>query len=221
MRRAVPRLLVPVLGGRGTHSRSGGKRLYWMGFTLILAVACGRVPAGTAGTNSPSPTTVGSPTANPTAGWKSYVSAKWGYSIKYPADWLDLSNLGAGESEQYFANENVGGPDYMDGNGIFVAVSVYPLTGNPGLGEPRNSDECLQHEIAGIKLDRQDNVAVDGVSATINAFVREGTAELVVNLVNTGTCYWFRYLFHSTELRDSTEPNAKQMLASFRFHSSL
>ena len=54
----------------------------------LMLMSC----AGTVSTITPSPTTSLSPSATPAPrhtpqpGWKTYVSARWGYSIDYPGD---------------------------------------------------------------------------------------------------------------------------------------
>jgi hypothetical protein len=192
---------------------------------MVLGVgACGNTSAVATSTPVASSTTApagspsASPSSDPTTRWSTFASAKWGYSIKYPKDWLDLPNFGAPDNEKYFANENVGGPDYMGASGIFFNISVYPLPGNVGLGQPQNADQCLQHGIRGITVERQAPVNVDGVSASMNSFALQGSPMIAVNLMHGGTCYWFTYIFHSTQLRDVTESVAQTMLGqTFKF----
>lgn len=184
------------------------------GNTQTVATSTPTASSATTPTGGPS----ASPSSDPTAGWSTFASARWGYSIKYPKDWLDLPNSGAPDNEKYFANENVGGPDYMGANGIFFAISVYPLPGNVDLGQPQNADQCLQHDIRGITVVRQAPVNVDGVNAAMKSFALQGSPIIAINLIRGGTCYWFTYIFHSMQLRDATEPVVQTMLGqTFKF----
>jgi hypothetical protein len=189
-------------------------------FAVLLLAGCGVVPTAT-GSDPSAPRTASPPlpslSPDPTAGWKSYTSTKWGYTIKYPSSWIDLSNLGGTDSEQYFANEKVGSSNYMSDKGIFVAILVFRMPGNPGRGEPLDANQCLRHDIGGVTLARQSNVNVDGLTSNINAIGTVGRSELVVNLVKGANCYWFQYFFHSVQLRDITEPTVQLMLGK-TFH---
>jgi hypothetical protein len=69
--------------------------------------------------SSPSAT---SPRHTPPPGWKTYVSARWGYSIDYLGDWYDLANFGAPDTQKYFSNENVRAPLEMTARGVWETI---------------------------------------------------------------------------------------------------
>lgn len=63
---------------------------------LLLAIVGGAYLLGTKNNNSktvsqitPTATATPTPTSDPTANWKTYTNPKYGYSIKYPADWIE------------------------------------------------------------------------------------------------------------------------------------
>jgi hypothetical protein len=80
----------------------------------LMLMSCGAAQSTGASTTSATPTTSASqsatpaPSHTPQPGWKTYISARWGYSVDYPVDWYDLPNFGAPDTQKYFSNENVG-----------------------------------------------------------------------------------------------------------------
>ncbi len=105
---------------------------------------------------SPSPATQSTPTTDPTTNWKTYTNAKWGYSVKYPADQL--------VSCKYDQVEDgiklwVAPFDCPDGHDIFYEVSVLGYLHNklPVYKQPTSSEK----------------VAVAGIQATKNTYKYE------------------------------------------------
>jgi hypothetical protein len=187
-----------------------------LGVVPLVADGCGRANlsspdvASGARTSPPGPTQNPSPTATAvsTASWKTYTSAKWGYTIKYPQDWIELPNYGAPDTEKYFSNQNVGAPSELDKAGIYFAISVNGRTG----------DQCLRRGLLNVTVDRQLQVTLDGVASTLNVLSKDGFAEIILNVQHGSYCYWFAFVFRSSQVRDATEPTASLMLGeSFRF----
>jgi hypothetical protein len=174
---------------------------------FLPEVACGSVVTQTGDAASPSRTT-SSASPDPTINWHTYVSPKWGYTIKYPESWLDIPNYGAPDTEKYFSNENAGSPSALDAAGIYFAISVNGSTG----------DNCLQRGLRNVAVGTQTSLTVDGVTSTLNSLVQQGYGELIVNVQRSNYCYWFAYVFQSTQVRDATEPTVRAMLGqTFRF----
>lgn len=192
-----------------TELRSIKLRLVGTLLVMVLVSACGYAPtAQGTGTQTASPARTNSPSPDQTANWKIYTDAKWGYTIKYPETWFDVSNYGTPDTEKYFSNENVGSPSRMDNAGIYFAISVNGKAG----------DQCLQRGLANMTVERRSTVTIDGVASTINVLTKDGYGELIVNLLNGSYCYWFVYVFRSTQVRDATEPTALLMLGqTFKF----
>jgi len=142
----------------------------------------------------------------PTATWSTYSSQMWGYSFKFPKDWADLGDLGAGKTEEYLSNESVGSPEGLDSNGIFVAISIHQFS----------SQTCARHGLANATVDRQDAINVDGLSATL--YVLSGQLPYMELNVQNGTyCYMFSFVFGSQTARDANESTAQMILGTFRF----
>lgn len=180
---------------------------------LIVSVGCGAITAEPVGqgatsarTASPSATVGASPIS--TVGWRTYSSPKWAYSIEYPPVWLQIPNHGAPDTETYFSNENVGPPDQMDANGIYVAISVN-----------RKTDQgCPLHGAPSTSITKQDQLTVDGVPATLSEVGGQLNWELYLD--HAGYCYRFAYINHfdaSQQVVDSTEAIAVAMLGTFKF----
>ncbi len=199
-----------------THKFLSARLLAWAAAALIIGTACGRVATGPgsasdARSSSPSPVAQSSPSASPApdpTNWKTYFSSKWGYSIKYPDTWLDVTATGIPDTEKYFSNENAGSPQQLDSSGIYFAIDVNSQTG----------DACLLRGLRNATVGTQSSLNVDGVTAPFYAVKSEGYGELILNIERSGYCYWFAYIFPSTQVRDETEPTARVMLGqTFRF----
>jgi hypothetical protein len=142
------------------------------------------------------------------SGWKTYTNPKWGYTLKYPQTWIELSNYGAPDTEKYFSNQIAPSPMSLDDAGIYLAISV----------NDRSGDDCLLRS-ARLTPERQGSLKVDGVSATLNVFTpRGGFALLILNLQRYGYCYWFAYIVRTVQVRDAIVPVAVVMLSqTFKF----
>lgn len=175
----------------------------------MAMAACGSADSPIAiGDQTASPARTSSPTSSgtsPSPAWKTYRSAKWGYTVIYPEAWLDLPNFGAPDSEKYFSNENVGSVRELDSSGVFFAISV-----NAKIGEV-----CPYHERATTEISRQLDVTVDGNAAKLD--VVDSQADFELYIVHDGYCYRFVYFFRSLMTRDATQDTAIRMLSGFRF----
>ncbi len=180
-----------------------------LSLAALLGVGCGAVSNRPSDAVSPATTSPSQlPTSDPTDSWKTYSSSEWGYSLKYPQDWLDLPNFGAPDTEKYFSNENVGSPLSLNDTGVFLAISV---TGASG-------PLCSDHGLGNAVVERQDSLTIDGIPGTINVLNAQGFAEFIVNLQRNAYCYWFVYVFRSVATRDANEETVQLMLGkSFRF----
>jgi hypothetical protein len=96
--------------------------------------ACGRADVGSgapaasaARTSPPGPT----PTGDETAGWETFNSIVYGYTIKYPAGWVAPASP---DNQQSFASENAGGPMGLSTSGIwfYVLITKYVFNDNDG-----------------------------------------------------------------------------------------
>lgn len=95
---------------------------------VLLAVLLGGASCstGVSSGSAPTPASSGaSPTPSPlprqVVNWKSYSSAEYGYSLRYPPHWLDLGSLGGPGYAHYFSNEKTD-------NGSLLQMSPSGLT---------------------------------------------------------------------------------------------
>jgi hypothetical protein len=158
---------------------------------------------------SPSSTPSPSHTAQP--GWKTYISARWGYSIDYPNDWHDLPNSGAPDTQKYFSNENVGAALQMSPKGVWETIEVQ--SGASGSCPPASASTYVI---------RQSPTTVDGVATTryvINMTPSGGEPAYTIGVWVThgGTCYSIQFLALNPATRDASADVADQAIASFRF----
>jgi PsbP-like protein len=178
-------------------------------------MSCG----GTQATSSPSVTTSVSPSAAPSPGhtaqpgWKTYVSARWGYSIDYPSDWFDLANFGAPDTEKYVSNENVGAPLEMSSHGVWETVEVQS-----------NPTACPPSYVSTYVV-RQSPTTVDGVATTryvINQTPSGAEAAYLIGVWVThgGSCYSIQFVSLTPSARDANADVADQTIASFKFGPS-
>src|SRR5690349_19757752 len=94
----------------------------------LMLMGCGGSQSATSGSQTASVAATATPSGSHTAqpGWKTYISARWGYSIDYPTSWYDLPNHGAPDTQKYFSNENVGAPLQMSASGVWETIDVEP-----------------------------------------------------------------------------------------------
>lgn len=176
--------------------------------TFLLALACGALPDE--GTAASSARTTASPQID-TSSWKSYSSAKWGYTFRYPSQWYELGTLGAPATEEYLSNERVGSPISLSPTGVFVAVSIHNSSSN---------SDCSLHGVptTPTAIDRMGSVSIDGTSSNLYA-IAGGEPYFQLNTMRGDYCYMFSFVFRTASLRDSTEPIVRALIATFRFGS--
>ena len=167
--------------------------------------------SSTQSTSSPSATPSPSHTAQP--GWKTYVSARWGYSIDYPGDWFDLANFGAPDTQKYFSNENVGAPLEMSARGVWETIQVRP-----------NSTGSCPPSVVSNHVIRQSSIAVDGLATTryevnLTPSGAEYSYSIDVWMMHGGSCYSIQFASFSPSRRDASAAVADQAIASFMFGS--
>ena len=175
---------------------------------LLTLVACSHAAAPLASNETPTPT-VASRSASPTATateFKTYTSAKWGWSIDYPASWFDLANFGAPDTDKYFATENVGAPLAMtNNNGLWLTI--------------RRFAESCQVEYPGDVAERS-SIVVDG--AHTEYIVREPARNsddmwsASISLYSGGHCYNIGTLAYSRGVLDRNTQLLQQIYKTFR-----
>ena len=191
---------------------------------LGLALAsCGSVPSAgspraTASVSasaaaSVSPSATPSPSHTPRAGWKTYLSPRWGYSIDYPTDWFNLDNAGAPDTYKYVSNEKVGAPLEMTAHGVWETIEIQPNSTGP----------CPPSYVSKWVV-RQSPTTVDSV-ATIRYVINQtpSGAEAAyiagVWVMHGGSCYSIQFVSSTAATRDANTDVADQTIASFRFGS--
>jgi len=190
--------------------RSIGGLLVALG--LALASCGSNQPTGSPGTTmtvSPSATPSPSHTAQP--GWKTYLSARWGYAIDYPADWFDLDNAGAPDTQKYFSNERVGAPLEMTARGAWETVEVQPNPTGP----------CPPSYVSKY-VGRQSPTTLDSVATTryvINQTPSGGEAGYIIGVwvMHSASCFSIQFVSTTPATRDAIAGTAEKVIASFRF----
>ena len=181
---------------------------------LLFASACGRPPdVGTPASSARTATPTASPQID-TSSWKSYSSAKWGYTFRYPSQWYELGTGGVPDTEEYLSNENVGAPMGLSPAGVFVAISIH--------NSSSSRSGCLQHGVPNnlTAIVRTESVSVDGTASTLYAIGDvDGLPYFELNAAKGNYCYWFSFVFRTVSVRDSTEALVQALVATFRFGS--
>jgi hypothetical protein len=156
---------------------------------------------------SPSPSPV--PIQDPTAGWTVYSDATWGYSLKYPSSWYDVSTSTTGpDSVKDFANEKVGAPLLMDSNGVWFHIAVNSSTGT----------SCTQWNLRnGTSNPKQ--ITMSGLTVT-RYTTDDPPSYMAVANVQNGHCYQFSFLSYSQQIRDSSLPTDDAILTTIVFGQS-
>jgi hypothetical protein len=164
---------------------------------LVLLASCGGgAPAPAQSESTPS-----------AAGWTTYHSPKWGYSLAYPPGWFELPNNGAPDTETYFGNEpNIGSPLAMNKDGIFFDVSV-------ATGSCRPAPSGTVDDTAQLHVDGQTVTRVSGLfgPAQSEAFWSSYAA-----LAKGARCFGFDVIFGGKPARDKNVHLTDQMISSFR-----
>jgi hypothetical protein len=144
--------------------------------------------------------------------WNGYRSAQWGYILDYPARWYDLSNLGAPDTEKYFANQkDIGSPIGMDSAGAFFALSTG--AGSCRAAPPGNVDSTVQ-------------LTVNGQSVTrVSGFLGPPQSEVFwssyASVPSGSNCFGFAFIFGSKSARDSNLRTSDEIISSFTTPSSI
>lgn len=185
----------------------------------LLLVSCGAAQSTGTSATSATPTTSASTSATPSssntpqAGWKTYISARWGYSVDYPSRWYDLPNFGAPDTEKYFSNENVGAPLQMTASGVWETIEV----------QPNSTGSCPPSYVSKYVVG-QSPTTVDGAASTryvINMTPSGGEAAYIIGVwvIHSGSCYSIQFLSATPSTRDASVGVADQTIASFKFGS--
>ncbi|HEV3102668.1 MAG TPA: hypothetical protein VG426_10075 [Candidatus Dormibacteraeota bacterium] len=159
-------------------------------------------PSSDAAQNSPMPVS-----APADAGYKSFVSAKWRYSVQYPATWYEFPVYeGAGlNTMKAFSNENTESPEGMDSDGVFVTITVDPSPSRP----------CAEPAVAA------NDPRITSASISIDG---EGTTQYLylngvgVSVSHNRWCYGFSVLTIDAKTRDKYKPEIAHLLSSFKFN---
>jgi len=138
--------------------------------------------------------------------WNGYHSDRWGYTFDYPASWYDLSNLGAPDTEKYFANEkDIGSPIGMDSAGAFLALGT--VAGSCRPAPPGNVDNTAQLTANGQTVTR--------VSGFLGPPQSEIFWSAYASVPNGSNCFGFAFIFGSKSARDSNLRTSDEIISSF------
>lgn len=185
----------------------------------LMLMSCGAAQSTGASTTSATPTTSASqsatpaPSHTPQPGWRTYISARWGYSVDCPGDWYDLPNFGAPDTQKYFSNENVGAPLEMTARGVWETIGI----------EANSASPCPPSWVSRNAI-RQSPATVDGVAATlyvINMTPSGGEAAYMIGVwvVHSRNCYSIQFQSSTPSTRAASAGVADQTIASFKFGS--
>jgi photosystem II stability/assembly factor-like uncharacterized protein len=147
--------------------------------------------------------------ATPGSSWLTHSSAKWRYSVNYPADWCNLPNFGVtDESNKYFSNENAGSPLELTSFGMFAVVGVAP-------GACPTMDAFKEvYERATLKVAGQDVTRTYGFYAPGQS---ESAVMIHAAIARGGNCYKFDFITHTRATGDKYLTTADKMIASLKF----
>jgi hypothetical protein len=180
----------------------------------VALTSCGGNQSAASGSPTASVVATASPSVRHTAqpGWKTYISARWGYSIDYPTGWYDLHS-GAPDTQKYFSNENVGAPLQMSASGVYETITI----------GPNQSEPCAASWVSSMSI-RQSPITLDGVSTIryVVNFTPTGTEPsflVGVWVGHDGSCYDITFQSKNPSARDANIDVDSQVLASFRFGS--
>jgi hypothetical protein len=138
--------------------------------------------------------------------WNAYHSSISGYTIDYPAAWYDLGNLGAPDTERYFANDKtIGSPIGMDSQGVMLALSTE--TGSCRVPPPGTVDDTAQ-----LTVDSQTVTRISGFLGPPQSEVYWGSYASVPKGTN---CFGFAFIFGSKSARDANLRITDLIISSF------
>lgn len=171
--------------------------------TLVCAlVGCGTraFPSVASASATQSPSLV---TQSPIPGYLLYTSSAWLYSFEYPSSWFNLGNSGVPNTVKYFSNQQIGSPQQLDANGIFLRVSIDTQSTHPCA----NSGPLRP----GVS---QTPIMVDGESTTEYS----GAQGVSAYVTHQSWCYTFGFI--TTGAQDLAQHKAEidHVLSSFKFN---
>jgi hypothetical protein len=128
------------------------------------------------------------------------------YSLEYPDTWYDLAVMGGAdlETQKSFTNENMGSPEGMDANGVFVTIRV----------DSNGSRPCAQGAGATDSNITTVQISIDGVS-TVEYLFLNGAGTVVKH---NDWCYRFSILTDTAANRDRHRDEIAHILSSFKFN---
>ena len=183
---------------------------------LLLVSACGSPSTTRSAAASPSTRAIATPTASPVpAAWVTYTEPAWGYSIKMPADWHQVT-AGGLDSRQFktFTFENVTNEATLaglDGNGMALRVIVSQLnSGCPGAQPPAGFPQSTVPAMA---------VTIDGYPSVVTGYEAPDKSVwgIQADAANGKYCYSFVGLTLNQDSQSKWAPTFEQILSTFRF----
>ena len=169
-------------------------------------------------TSSPTPPTqipTPTPTTDPIANWKAYTNTKYGYSIKYPADWTEqLKCEGGAITDDYICFMS---PDFEESSaGIITgstvkggAVLIYEQGGMVGFppdgfcapGGPVYISECREITVGNLQAIQR----------------KVGNTQTHVGILKTGKFILFIRAIYNNSSEDEIVRTFNLMLSTFKF----
>ena len=180
----------------------------WPALFAVLTIGlagCGAAPAPFTSSSSGARTVSSSPLqTSPSPGYRTYTSAKWLYSLSYPATWYDLDNFGAPDSQKYFSNENVEAPTDLSATGIWLTIEV----------DSQPTKPCQLSTATSSPGPTQVQTSLDG-EATVELVAPKGAA---LKVLHSAWCYYVGFNTTSDQDRTQQSNEMTQILSSFRFN---
>jgi hypothetical protein len=143
------------------------------------------------------------PAQSPTPAYLAYASSAWLYSLEYPSSWFNLANFGVPSTEKYFSNQQIGTPEQLDANGIWLTITV-----NAQPTRPCTDSGLVRSDVT------QAPITVDGESTSeysdaggVSAFV-----------THHSWCYTFGFIATGQQDLDQHKAEIDHILLSFRFN---
>ena len=194
-----------------------------IGFMVFLAVFILGFYFGTRKLNHselPAPTISPTPAASvdPTANWKTYINARYNYSIKYPSDWKIINNLNGSIS--------INSSDFQQNEKNFTEIEaktgasliIYePIEGNPSLLEQTKGQIIKGNDLIEDKINTDiEEITVDGqkgILYTLHAVNSPSLKEFHAMFIKNGKVYSSTLTYFSEKYKDVY----KKILSTFKF----